>query len=166
MTFAATTTNDFLTGRVPTVTPSNSSDNTVRYKLPLLTTDLTLNNLGNIGILPAGCVPVSLLIDSDDLDSNASPTIAWSVGVSNAAVVNNIQGSGGTDISVLAVDGGAAWGTAQTVSQAGGQAQVLSKAMARVTPTTYDRYIMLKATAAAATPVAGEVGLVLTYRFA
>lgn len=166
MTFASTTTNDFLTGRAAVLSPSNSGDVTARYKLPLLTTDLTLNNLGNIGILPAGCIPVALLIDSDDLDSNGAPTIAWSVGVSNAAVVNNIHGTGGTDISVLPIDGGAAWGTGLTVSQNGGQVQVLSKALSRVLPATYDRYLTLKATAASATAVAGEAGIILTYRFA
>lgn len=166
MPFASTTTNDFLTGRAPVVSPSNSSDISTRFKLPLAVGDLTLNNLGNIGVLPAGCVPVALVVDSDDLDSNASPTIAWSVGVSNAAVVNNIQGANGTAISTAAIDGGAAWGTGITVSQAGGQVQSFSKALARVAPATYDRYIMIQATAAAATAVAGEIGVSLTYRFA
>ncbi|MFZ6813540.1 hypothetical protein ACO0K3_03665 [Undibacterium sp. Rencai35W] len=166
MAFASTTTNDFLIGRTPTPTPSNSSDVTVRFKLPFVAGDLTLNNLGNIGILPAGCVPVALLIDSDKLDTNGTPTIAWQLGISNAAVVNNVQGAGGTAISALTADGGAAWATAQTVSQNGGQVQALSKALSRVTPTTYDRYIMIQATAAAATAAAGEAAIIFTYRFA
>lgn len=164
MPFATTTTNDYLQGRTPIITPAGSGDVTVRFKLPLATGDLALNTVGNVGILPAGCVPVALLMDSDDLDTNGTPTLAWSVGVSNAVVVNNIQGAGGTDISASTIDGGAAWGTAQTVSQAGGQVQVLSKALSRVGPAPYDRYIMLKATTAAATAAAGEIGLTFTYR--
>ena len=166
MTFSVNATNDFLTGRTPTVTPSDSSDNTVRFRLPLQTADLALNTIGNIAILPAGCVPVSILFDSDDLDSNATPTIAWSVGVSNASVVNNIQGVTPTALSTASVDGGAAWATSILTSRNSGQDMLTSRALSRVAPTTYDRYVVLQATTAAATAVAGEVGLTLTYRFA
>lgn len=164
MPFATSTTNDYLLGRAPIVTPSDSGNITVRFKLNLATGDMTLNNIGNFGILPAGCVPVSLLIDSDDLDTNASPTIAWQLGVGNGAVTNNIQSPASTAISTAAADGGAAWATGVTVSQAGGQAQPYSKALARVTPVSYDRYLAIQATAAAATAAAGEIGVTLTYR--
>ena len=166
MPFSAAATNDFLTGRAGIISPSDSGGYAVRYRLPLATADLALNTIGNIGILPAGCVPISIVFDSDDLDSNASPTIAWQIGISNAAVVNNIQGATATAVSTAAADGGAAWATGITTSQAGGQAQSYSRALSRVTPTTYDRYIVLQATTAAATAVAGEVGLTITYRFA
>lgn len=164
MPFAAQTTNDYLTGRTPIIAPSDTGDITVRFKLPLVTGDLTLNNIGNFGILPAGCVPVSLIIDSDDLDSNASPTLVWQLGVGNGAVTNNIQSPNSTAISTAAADGGAAWATGQTVSQAGGQAQAFSKALSRVAATPYDRYLAIQATAAAATAAAGEIGITLTYR--
>lgn len=166
MAFAAATTNDFLTGRAPVLFPSGIETISQRYKLTLATADEAAAVFGNIGILPAGCIPTEVIIDSDDLDSNATPTLVWAVGVSNAAVVNNVQGTGVTALSVLAADGGAAWGTGITVSQAGGQVQVLSKALSRVTPTTYDRYICLNATAGAATAVAGEIGVMLQYRAA
>lgn len=166
MAFASTTTNDFLLGRSPVPFPAGLETISQRFKLPLATADLALNTVGNIGILPAGCIPVELIIDSDDLDSNGTPTIAWSIGVSNGAVTNNQQSAAGTDISTATADGGAAWGTGITVSQAGGQVQVLSKALSRVTPVNYDRYIVLKATAAAATAVAGEIGVMLQYRAA
>ena len=164
MPFATATTNDYLQGRTPVITPSDTGDITIRFKLPLVTGDLTLNNIGNFGILPAGCVPVSLIIDSDDLDSNASPTIVWQLGVGNGAVTNNIQSPTSTAISTAAADGGAAWATGVNVSQAGGQAQAFSKALSRVTPVFYDRYLAIQATAAAATAVAGEIGITLTYR--
>lgn len=164
MPFATSTTNDYLQGRTPIIAPSDTGDITVRFKLPLAIGDLTLNNLGNFGILPAGCVPVSLIVDSDDLDSNASPTIVWQLGVGNGAVTNNVQSSTTTAISTATADGGAAWATGVTVSQAGGQIMPFSKALARIAPTTYDRYLAIQATAAAATAVAGEIGVTLTYR--
>lgn len=166
MAFAATTTNDHLTGRTPVPFPAGLETISQRFKLPLATADLALNTVGNIGILPAGCIPMQVIIDSDDLDSNGTPTIAWSIGISNGAVTNNQQSASGTDISTAAADGGAAWGTGITVSQAGGQVQVFSKALSRVTPVNYDRYIMLKATTAAATAVAGEIGAMIQYRAA
>lgn len=164
MPFATSTTNDYLQGRTPIVAPSDTGDITVRFKLPLVAGDMTLNNIGNFGILPAGCIPVALVIDSDDLDTNASPTIAWQLGVGNGAVTNNIQSSTSTAISTAAADGGAAWATGVTVSQAGGQAQAFSKALARVQAVGYDRYLALQATTAAATAAAGEIGITLTYR--
>lgn len=166
MPFSVNATNDYLIGRAPTVTPSDSSDNTVRFRLPLQTADLALNTIGNIGILPAGCVPVSVLFDSDDLDSNGTPTIAWTLGISNAAVVNNVQGVGVTAVSTASVDGGAAWATSILTSRNSGQDALTSRALSRVAPTTYDRYVVLQASTAAATAVAGEVGVTLTYRFA
>lgn len=152
---AFTNSNDFLTGRKPTVTCDCAEVVAVRYALTVATGDLTLNNVGVIGLLPGGAVPVAVLVDSDDLDTHGTPTIAWSIGLAN---------TGETDISTAAADGGAAWGTALTVSQAGGQVQVLSKAISRVTATSGDRKIMLKATAAAATAASGELGVTLLYR--
>lgn len=166
MAFAATTTNDFVSGRQPLPTPAGLEVLSQRFELTVATGDLTLNNIGNIALLPAGCIPVALMIDSDDLDTNGAPTLAWSVGVSNGAVSNNIQSAAGTDISTATADGGAAWGTSITVSQAGGQVQVLSKALSRVTKVDYDRYIMIKATAAAATAASGKIGATLLYRAA
>lgn len=156
--------NDYLTGRKPVVSADSFGTCALRFSLAMVAGDLTLNNVGNIGILPAGCVPVGLLVDSDDLDTNASPTVAFAIGMSNAAVSNNVQGATPTDISTAAADGGAAWATAITVGQAGGQVQPLSKALSRVQAVNYDRYIVLKATTAAATGAAGEFGVTLLYR--
>lgn len=159
--------NDYLTGRKPVPTPAETDITAVRFSLSLATADLALNTIGNIGILPAGYVPVGIILDSDDLDSNVSPTITWDIGVSNAAVSNGVQGTGVTAISTATADGGAAWtAAASNISQAGGQVQLYSKPISRVTPTAYDRYVVLKATAGAATAAAGEVGLTLLYRAA
>lgn len=152
---AFTNSNDYLTGRKPTVTCDCSEVVAVRYALTMATGDLALNTVGVIGLLPGGAVPVAVLVDSDDLDTGGSPALVWSIGLAN---------TGETDISTAAADGGAAWSTGLTVSQAGGQVQVLSKALSRVTSTTADRKIMLKATTAAATAASGELGVTLLYR--
>lgn len=160
--------NDYLDGRKPVPSAAGNECIATRFELSLATADLALNKIGAIGILPAGHVPVDILFDSDDLDTNGTPTIAWSIGVGNLAN-KAADGTASTDavntlISTTAADGGAAWGTSITTSQAGGQAQVLSKALSRVQKVEYDRYIVLLATAAAATAAAGKVGATLRYR--
>lgn len=164
MTFAANASNDYLTGRAQPRTPAGSEDTSVRYALSLATSEEATNQIGEIGILPAGCVPVAAAFDADDIDSNGTPTTAIDIGLSNAAVTNNIQAKGGTAISTAAADGGAAWATGLTTGQAGGQTIITSKALSRVTPVAWDRYILLKFTTGSATAVAGVVGLTLSYR--
>ena len=154
---AFTNSNDYLDGRKPAVFPAGAEVVAVRYTIDLVAADLDINDIGAVGILPAGCVPVALYYDSDDLDTNGAPTIAASVGVLNAA---------GTDLSTDAADGGAVWGSSITTSQAGGQSAVMSKALARVAATSADRKIGIKFTAAAATKATGQVGLTLLYKAA
>jgi len=66
-----TKSNDYLDGRKPTITCDCSEVAAVRYPLELVAADLDANDIGAVGILPAGSVPVALYVDSDDLDSNA-----------------------------------------------------------------------------------------------
>lgn len=168
MPFATATTNDFLTGRKATRTGSEVDLISERYELTLATADLALNTIGAIGKLPAGHIPVAVLVDSDDLDSNVTPTLAWSLGIGNLALTNAAGAvsadAADTLISTTAADGGAAWATGLTVSQAGGQVQALSKAISRVQSVQYDRNIVLLATAAAATAASGKIGVTILYR--
>lgn len=86
-----------------------------------------------------------------------------------ATTANLVPGIYGTALSTLTQDGGAVWGSGITVSQAGGQVQVLSKALTRVQAVNYDRAILLLATAGAATPASAagkEIGVNLFYRAA
>lgn len=143
--------NDYLTGRKPTVFPAGSEVVAVRFPIALVAADLDANDAGAVAILPAGCVPVGLVYDSDDLDTNASPTIAASVGPVNA---------GQTDLS-------STWASGITASQGGTSATVpLSTAAMRLAPAATDTLIGIKFTAASATKAAGEVGLTLLYRAA
>lgn len=144
-----TNSNDYLDGRKPAVYPAGGEVVAVRYPISLVAADLDANDTGSVAILPAGCVPVGLVYDSDDLDTNASPTIAASVGPVNAAA---------TDLS-------STWASGITASQSGTAANVaLSTAAMRLAPAATDTIIGIKFTAAAATKAAGEVGLTLLYR--
>lgn len=146
-----TNSNDYLTGRKPTVFPAGSEVVAVRFPIDLVSADLDANDTGAVAILPAGCVPVGLVYDSDDLDTNASPTIAASVGPVNA---------GETDLS-------STWASGITASQGGTTANVaLSTAAMKLSPPAADVKIGIKFTAAAATKAAGQVGLTLLYRAA
>lgn len=150
-----TNTNDYLTGRLPAVYEGGICDVSVRGSINLTTGDLTLNNTGGVVVLPAGCVPTRLVIDSDDLDTNATPTIQLAVGVVNAA---------GTDLSTATADGGGLWGTGITIAQTGGAAMPLSQFLMRVAATQTDRIVGIKVTTAPATAAAGTVGITLSYR--
>ena len=144
-----TNTNNYLTGRQPTVFPAGSEVVAVRYPLDLVAADLDANDTGAVAILPAGCVPVGLVYDSDDLDTNASPTIVASVGPVNAAQDNLT----------------ATWASAINASRDGSSVNVaLSTAAMRFAPSASDTLIGIRFTAAAATKAAGQVGLTLLYR--
>lgn len=146
-----TNSNDYLTGRKPVVSPAGGEVVAVRFAINLVAADLDANDVGAVGILPAGCLPVGLVYDSDDLDTNASPTIAASVGPINA---------GETDLSSV-------WASGITASQGGTAVTVdLSTAAMRLAPSVSDTKIGLKFTAASATKAAGQVGLTLLYRAA
>lgn len=140
--------NDWIAGRKPTVTQADTQIAAPRFTQTCVAADSALNNVGVIGILPAGFVPVMALVDSTGLGG----TGAISLGALNAA---------GTDISTDAADGGAAWGSAVAVGTAG-QVQVLSAALSKVKPSAVDRQIAVKFTTAGGT--AGELGVTLFYR--
>ncbi len=145
---AFTNSNDYLDGRKPVVIPDNANVVGIRYSIELETGDLDQNDIGAVGILPAGCLPLAVWVDADDLDTHESPTIAASIGLLN---------SGGTDLDVT-------WGTGMTVGQAGTAAAVVSAALSQTTASTSDRKIGVKFTAAAATKAAGTLGVTIMYR--
>lgn len=145
-----TNSNDYLDGRKPPVLPAGGEVVAVRFPISLVAADLDVNDTGAVAVLPAGCVPVGLVYDSDDLDTAGSPTITASVGPVNA---------GATDLSEV-------WASGIQASRDGTSASVtLSRAAMRMAAnTTADTRIGIKFTAAAATKAAGEVGLTLLYR--
>ena len=152
---AFTNSNDFITGRVSPRYPAGGEVVAERFTLAIPTGDLALNTIGQIGILPAGCVPVALYVDGTDMDSSTAAMVLQ-VGILDAA---------GTAFSTAAADGGAAWGSTTAVNTAF-QQQILSQPMMTVTPTNADRKIGIKVTTAPTTAVAGTLAVTLHYKAA
>lgn len=154
---AFTVSNDYITGRKPIPTPAGSEVLEVRFELELTTTDLALNTIGQIGILPAGCIPIDVMCYHDDLDA------------STAALVTQIgiwDGSA-SSLSTSAADGGAHWGV--TTASTAALSERLTRngiALDSVTASTSDRKIGMKVTTAPTTAAAGTYGIRVLYRAA
>lgn len=140
--------NDVISNRKPAPTPADCTLTVPAFTQNCVAADSALNNVGVIGILPAGCLPKFASVDSTGLGGTA----AVSVGILNAA---------GTDISTDAADGGAAWLTAQAVGTAAAGAIARTAAMAKVQRSTVDRKIAVKFTTAGST--AGDLTVNLGY---
>ena len=147
MTFASK--NDVISNRVPAPTPADCDLTIPAFTQNCVTADSALNNVGVIGILPAGYLPKFASVDSL---AGLGGTAAVSVGILNAA---------GTDISTAAEDGGAAWLTAQAVGSAAAGAITRTAAMAKVKRSNVDRKIAVKFTTAGS--AAGDLTLNLAY---
>lgn len=145
--------NDHLLGRKPVPT-MNGGVTAVRFDLDITDDDLVLNAVGAVGILPAGCIPLTVYMHSDKLDSHGTDTLRAAVGILN---------SDADGISTAADDGGAAWATGMDVVGKGGQVAVVSGALASLKPSAQDRKIAVEFTAAAATKAAGSLGLTMLY---
>jgi len=141
--------NDVISNRVPAPTPADNDLTIPSFTQTCVPADSALNNVGVIGILPAGYLPKFASVDSL---AGLGGTAAVSVGILNAA---------GTDISTAAEDGGAAWLTAQAVGSAAAGAITRTAAMAKVKRSNVDRKIAVKFTTAGS--AAGDLTLNLAY---
>lgn len=149
--------NDYITGRKPVPFPAGLETLAVRFTLDLGTADLQLNDVGQIGVLPAGCIPVDVHVDGTDMDTGAA-ALVFQVGILNA---------GETDLSTAAADGGANWGSTTAAATAFHQRLTLNgNAMVTVAKAETDRKLGLKVATAPTTAAAGTVGVTLFYRAA
>lgn len=141
--------NDVVAGRKPAPTPADCDVTMPAFTQACVAADSALNNVGAIGILPAGYLPKFASVDSL---AGLGGTAAVSVGILNAA---------GTDISTAAEDGGAAWLTAQSVGSAAVGTITRTAAMATVKRSNVDRKIAVKFTTAGSDP--GDLTVNLAY---
>ena len=125
-----------------------------RAEISLKAAQLTANQIVEMLALPAGCTPVDLIIDSDDIDTNAAPTVTIDVGLMSGEF--GVNDSGRTC--------GAEFLSGATVAQAGGGARPTIKGAFRVEPSASDRSIGIKIGTAPATAADGKIGLTLIYR--
>ena len=144
--------NDYITGRKQAKFPAGSEVVCERFTIALGTADLALNTIGQVGVLPAGCVPLRVVPDWTDMDSSTA-ALVMQFGIWDGASAN---------ISTAAADGGAAWGSTTASNTAGAQ-DLGGVAIPAVQPATTDRRIGMKVTTAPTTPVAGTLGLTVWY---
>lgn len=152
---AFTNSNDQIAGRKPMPTPVGAGVIAERFTLTIPTGDLALNTIGQIGILPAGCVPVDVRVDGTDMDSSTAAMV-FQVGIWDGSSAN---------LSTDAADGGAHWGV--TTAQNAAFSQALTRngnAMESVTKSASDRKLGVKVATAPTTAVAGVLGVTLYYR--
>lgn len=147
--------NDFTTGRSAPVSPTGAELASMRFTLAMPVGDLAINTIGQIGVLPAGCIPVQLMVDATDMDTGVAAMVLQ-VGILDAA---------GTGFSAAAADGGAAWGSTVASTDAF-QQQILSRPMAVVTRSDVTRKIGVKVVTAPTAAAAGTLGVTLIYRSA
>lgn len=150
-----TQSNNHISGRSPVPFPAGGEVVAVRFTLAMATADLALNTIGQIGILPAGCVPVDVLVDGTDMDSSTAAMVLQ-VGVWDGA---------GANLSTAAADGGAHWGVTTAVNTSFQQRLTPNgNAMASVQATQTDRRLGVKVATAPTAAVAGTLGVTLLYR--
>lgn len=152
-----TNSNGYISGSLPIRTPSGPEVCSVRYTLTMAIADAALNTIGQIGWLPANCVPVDVTVDFTDPDASTA-AIVMQVGIWDGS---------GANISVVAADGGAHWGVTQAATAAAIQKLTLNGiAMMSVTKTDTDRRLGVKVTTAPTTAQAFTLGVTLFYRAA
>jgi hypothetical protein len=158
----ATIKSNYANGKTPMPIPVAQEVVSVRVLVSLLAAEVALNNVIQIGLLPADCVPVGYVVAATDLDTNGTPTLALDFGLLNDA---------GTAISVAAEDGGDEWIDGSTVAQAGGIVlSTASKAaydvIGAVEAVDTDRIVALVVATGAATAAAGSIEVELFYKAA
>ena len=157
-TFAnASTANDFMTGRKPLKTPQGAEVVTERFTIALGTGDLDASDIGAFAKLPAGCIPVDMMVDMTDMDSGAA-ALVLTFGVLTTAAA--------TALSTETADGGGAWGATTAVNAAATQRLTLTgnNMMNVVADQDADRLVGCIVTTEPTTAVAGTLGLTMSYR--
>lgn len=144
--------NDWTKGKKPTPVPDQGgviACETFEYSLAAA---LALNDIIEIGILPANARIVDGILDCDDLDTNGAPAITLDVGIMSGTVGDADTGrTVGTELFA-----------ASTVAQAGGMARTTKGQ--RSVPTALDRSIGVKVAAAPATgATTGKIRLTVFY---
>lgn len=141
---------------VPPLTADGADDTVTLFGDFALTAALAVNNIIEMVELPAGYVPVDVILDTADLDTGGSPTIVLAVGVMAGTVGDTTFANRTT---------GAEFITASTVGQAGGVARLAVAGGTRVAPTDASRSIGVKVTTGPATgATSGSVRLTVLAR--
>lgn len=141
------------TARITNNQPAPSADQNgviaVRAEYSL-TAALALNDTIDFAKVPAGHIPVDVILDSDDVDTGGSPAVVFQVGLRAA--------DGTTDDPDAFIKN-------SNVGQAGGVASTNVVTAFRITPHTADRNVYLTVSTAPATgATSGKIGVTVLYR--
>lgn len=133
-------------GVKPVVSTNSALVQTIPYEFTT-TAALAINDIVDLGPIPAGLTPVDVVAVFDDHDAHASPTVTMSVGILNA---------GKTDLD------GTAWIVDSTAPQTSGITRASTATAYLAGSSTSERSLGVKVTAAVATAAAvGKKILVL-----
>lgn len=141
---------NFFESNMPCVAPSMTgvlyvTEGTV--ELPATAAD---GDIARICYLPADCVPVDLVVHTEELDSNTTDTLTFSVGLLNS--------DGDAVISGTTLLAGGTADAVQTLRGAGAGFNGITR------DKTNDRILAVEITADPATGAAGKMRVVLTFR--
>ncbi|CEJ15947.1 hypothetical protein BN1110_06298 [bacterium YEK0313] len=144
---------DFAKGIKDVVYPA-TADRAVAYRFAMaVPANAAVNDILELAVIPAGCRPVEVTVDSDDLDTNATPTLAFDVGMM----------SGDVGDPSPARTCGAEFLTGAQIGRTGGVAKPSTASAYRVPPAPVARSIGVKITTAAATAAPGQIGITVLY---
>lgn len=148
---------DHAAGKIAPPTPREGGEVVAyRSQIALGTGDLTLNNIIEMGPIPANCLVTDVILDSDDLDTATSITL--DVGVMSGTYGNLLDDSG----NARTCD--ATFISASTVAQAGGVVRPTLASAFRTARVATDQSIGVKIHAAPGTAAAGTIGLTVYLR--
>lgn len=140
----------FTQGQLGIVTGDCAGDVVVNdYFFDIKASQIVLNDIIDLGILPANHAISDAILITDDLDTNGTPTLALDVGI--------MSGTPGDTLSARTC--GNELYAADTTARAGGTSRMTKTAGFILKPTESDRSIGVKIQAAAATAAAGRIRL-------
>lgn len=140
----------FASGTLPTVTADCAGDAIVQdYFFDLTAAQNILNDIIDLGVLPAYHTVGDAILIVDDLDTNGTPLVALDVGI--------MSGTPGDTLSARTC--GNELFAADTTARTGGTSRMSKSAGFTIIATEADRSIGVKIQAAAATAAAGRIRL-------
>lgn len=124
-----------------------------RFFIDVTAAQLVLNDIFEIAPIPVGHVPLGLVLDSDDLDSNGAPLISFDVGI-----MSGVWGDADQSRTI-----GNEFLAGSTIGRTGGVDRPTKASAFRIAAVQQARSIGVKIAAAPATAVAGQIGLTIHY---
>jgi hypothetical protein len=148
---------EYATGQLVAPVPGCAGEMcSYRSTYAFATGDLVLNNIVEMGPLPAGCALVDVILDSDELDSSTGLTVDVGIMDGDFGALLDDSGDARTcDATII---------SATTTPRAGGVVRPTLASAFREPVSSSDVSIGVKIHAAPTTAVAGTLGLTVIYR--